>query len=100
MFDRHERAGLFSKLHLKTGYHQIQRRPLDTEKSAFKTNHGHFEFLVIVVGLRNALTTFQAHMNTIFRVCIDDFFVIYLDDISFLETTEKIIFGISDSYSE
>lgn len=81
MFDRLGRARFFSKLDLKTGFHQIRIAPEDVEKTAFKTKYGHFECLVMPMGLRNAPATFQALMNAIFRDCIDEFVVIYLDDI-------------------
>lgn len=81
MFDRLGQAQFFSKLDLKTGFHQIRIAIEDIEKTAFKTKYGHFEFLVMPMGLRNAPATFQALMNAIFRDCIDDFIVIYLDDI-------------------
>lgn len=81
MFDRLGQAVFYSKLDLKTGFHQIRIAPGDEEKTAFKTRYGHFEFLVMPMGLRNAPATFQALMNAIFRDCIDEFVVIYLDDI-------------------
>lgn len=90
MFDRLGRAKYYSKLDLKTGFHQIRVNSADIEKTAFKTKYGHFEFLVMPMGLRNAPATFQALMNGIFRDCIDDFIVIYLDDILiFSESREE-----------
>lgn len=90
MFDRLGRAAFFSRLDLKTGFHQIRIAPADIEKTAFKTKYGHFEFLVMPMGLRNAPATFQALMNSIFRDCIDDFVVVYLDDILiFSESREE-----------
>lgn len=74
-------ANIFSKLDLKTGFHQIIVSPEDVEKTAFKTKYGHFEFLVMPMGLRNSRATFQTLMNSLFRDCIDAFMVIYLDDI-------------------
>lgn len=81
IFDRPGQARYFSKLDLKTGFHQIRIDPADIEKTAFKTKYGHFEFLVMPMGLRNAPATFQALMNAIFCDCIDEFLVVYLDDI-------------------
>lgn len=81
MFDRLGQARYYSKLDLKTGFHQIRIAPADVEKTAFKTKYGHFEFLVMPMGLRNAPATFQTLMNAIFRAHIDEFIVIYLDDI-------------------
>lgn len=81
MFDGLGQAQLFSKLDLKTGFHQIRIAPEDIKKTAFKTKYGHFEFLVMPMGLRNSPATFQTLINSIFRDCIDEFVVVYLDDI-------------------
>lgn len=66
---------------LKAGFHQIRISPADIEKTAFKTKYGHFEFLVMPMGLRNAPATFQALMNSIYYDVIDDLLVVYLDDL-------------------
>lgn len=89
MFDRLGQARYYSKLDLKTGFHQIRVSPADVEKTAFKTKYGHFEFLVMPMGLRNSPATFQALMNSIFGDCIDDFIVIYLDDILIFSDTRE-----------
>ncbi|GBG80095.1 hypothetical protein CBR_g30462 [Chara braunii] len=71
----------FSKLDLKSGYHQISIRSNDRYKSAFKTRYGHFEWVVMPFGLTNAPTTFQAAMTNEFRAMLDRFVLVYLDDI-------------------
>ncbi|GBG64313.1 hypothetical protein CBR_g41232 [Chara braunii] len=74
-------AKYFSKLDLKSGYHQIEIQPRDRYKTAFKTQYGHFEWIVMPFGLTNAPTTFQAAMTTEFRDLLDRTVLIYLDDI-------------------
>ncbi|GBG89579.1 hypothetical protein CBR_g49368 [Chara braunii] len=74
-------AQFFSKLDLKSGYHQLEIRKEDRYKTAFKTRYGHFEWLVMSFGLTNAPATFQAAMTTEFRHMLDRFVLIYLDDI-------------------
>ncbi|GBG59112.1 hypothetical protein CBR_g32130 [Chara braunii] len=74
-------AKFFSKLELKSGYHQLEIRKEDRYKTAFKTRYGHFEWLVMPFGLTNALVTFQAAMTTEFRHMLDRYVLIYLDDI-------------------
>ncbi|GBG65882.1 hypothetical protein CBR_g54173 [Chara braunii] len=74
-------AKFFSKLDLKSGYHQLEIRKEDRYKTAFKTRYGHFEWLVMPFGLTNAPATFQAAMTTEFRHMLDRFVLIYLDDI-------------------
>ncbi|GBG63515.1 hypothetical protein CBR_g38583 [Chara braunii] len=74
-------AKFFSKLDLKSGYHQLEIRKEDRYKTAFKTRYGHFEWLVMPFGLTNAPATFQAAMTTEFRHMLDRYVLIYLDDI-------------------
>ncbi|GBG77585.1 hypothetical protein CBR_g24032 [Chara braunii] len=74
-------AQFFSKLDLKSGYHQLEIRKEGSYKTAFKTRYGHIEWLVMPFGLTNAPTTFQAAMTTEFRHMLDRFVLIYLNDI-------------------
>ncbi|GBG80839.1 hypothetical protein CBR_g31395 [Chara braunii] len=74
-------AKLFSKLDLKSGYHQISIHQQDRYKSVFKTWYGHFEWVIMPFGLTNAPTTFQTAMTNEFRAMLNWFVLVYLDDI-------------------
>ena len=81
MFDRLKGVRVYSKINLRTNYHQLRVRETDIPKTAFRAWYGHFEFTAMPFGLTNALATFMDLMHRVFQPYLDQFVMVFVDDI-------------------
>ena len=81
LFDQLKGASVFSKIDLRSGYHQLRIKDVDVHKMAFRMWYGHYEYLVMLLGLTNAPVAFMDLMNRVFRPYVDRFVMVFIEDI-------------------
>ncbi|GJW51043.1 putative reverse transcriptase domain-containing protein [Tanacetum coccineum] len=81
LFDQLQGSSLYSKIDLRSGYHQLRVHKEDTPKTSFKTRYGHYEFQVMPFGLTNAPAVFMDLMNRVCKPYLDKFVIVFINDI-------------------
>jgi hypothetical protein len=81
LFDQLRGAIIFSKIDLRSRYHQVRIKDKDIHKTTFRTRYGNYEFLVVPFGVKNSPTTFICLMNSVLNKYLDKFVIVFVDDI-------------------
>ncbi|CAA0810106.1 Uncharacterized mitochondrial protein AtMg00860, partial [Striga hermonthica] len=89
LFDQLRGTRVFSKIDLHSGYHQLKIKKTDAAKTAFRTRYGHYEFLVMLFGVSNAPAVFMDLMNRVFQPYLDQFVIVFIDDILVFSKSEE-----------
>ncbi|GKD77209.1 putative reverse transcriptase domain-containing protein [Tanacetum coccineum] len=89
LFDQLQGSSIYSKIDLRSGYHQLRVREEYIRKTVFRTRYGHFEFQVMPFGLTNALVVFMDLMNQVCKLYLDKFVIVFINDMLIYSTNEK-----------